>query len=733
MKTRALPLLFAFFILFITTHLSFAQSGKPQITDYIRQFAKDRPTIYIITSGVEATEIARTLQKSILEHHDVNKDKKVQLLTLSEVETEAKTSAFQVSIRIFLFARNELPASLPNTVKDLLPLSVDIIKEFDSTFTTVCLVPKAGDLAFSSLLIAPDIDRLKRLLDVFRSKSFSSYKEMLPPATETYLTHKIALFSDETSRPYVEKWGRVTAPRTWLQTKWYPINEFSKLTKESLQECNLAFFVEGHHRPNPAPPPLLKLLEQHNLTTSSVLVKKIATPEGYSTAVILAPDERILAKKVARYTNFADIPDNLLLVEAKDLHKIGGATLVVSGQGPTDDQKELIRALIAKTMRNELLLTLEERGEILRTLQKEITLEELQGATGTAEFLRRQGNLQYVWLYSVADYLGSTSYRTNERSLAGIPPTFTEGEPPEPSPQKPFFGGRKPKEQYEKEMADWKPLHTVWEQHRREFQVRLALTPCQWEREITLSSTAKVRGTLRLVDLKEGSAKVVWEYECHATITSPPAVYRSDKVVVRGYRNRPTPLEAPQNEAVCPPDMLRETATTAGRRGLDVLQEEVVLPDSRYPDVVAHTPPDDTPAKAKPVEKAEASDKGKSSSKPEPETKSPAIENKITPLVVVEVQADDGVVTVTPPENVTPHIGDIFYVLKKREIRDPTTGKVIETREQGFATLKVRVVSDKTVDCVPATPQDKAILAQILPGMKVKFSPRTPVTKNKPQ
>lgn len=120
-------------------------------------------------------------------------------------------------------------------------------------------------------------------------------------------------------------------------------------------------------------------------------------------------------------------------------------------------------------------------------------------------------------------------------------------------------------------------------------------------------------------------------------------------MAVLGYKNRLNPLEAPQNEAVCPPDMLRETAITAGRRGLDVLQEEVALPDSRYPDVVALTPPDDTPAKAKPVEKA-----------------------------------GDVVVTVTPPENVTPHIGDIFYVLKKREIRDPTTGKVIETREQGF-------------------------------------------------
>lgn len=93
------------------------------------------------------------------------------------------------------------------------------------------------------------------------------------------------------------------------------------------------------------------------------------------------------------------------------------------------------------------------RSYLIRAIPyPKLTLEALQGATGSVEFLRRKDNLRYVWLYSIVDYLCSTSYHTN-------------------------IGGSKPKEQYEKEMANWKPLHTVWKQHRREFQARLALTP----------------------------------------------------------------------------------------------------------------------------------------------------------------------------------------------------------------------------------------------------------------
>ena len=137
-------------------------------TSFNRQFAKDDPQTYFIVSGPEAARLARAEVAEILANKeykwDAKKGDKIHVLTLEEAEKEAAATHFGPHTRIFLIARNELTGALPENLQSALPVDLAAMPPRSGLLRTKCLNASAGKLCFAMAFVAPDGERLGRML-----------------------------------------------------------------------------------------------------------------------------------------------------------------------------------------------------------------------------------------------------------------------------------------------------------------------------------------------------------------------------------------------------------------------------------------------------------------------------------------------------------------------------------------------------------------------------------------
>jgi hypothetical protein len=378
--------------------------------------------------------------------------------------------------------------------------------------------------------------------------------------------------------------------------------------------------------------------------------------------------------------------------EAVDLRAVKHTVLLMSGSIP-DSDREQIRLLLAKDIRQALDMEVEERGPVMQVLQREVTLEQLQGASDTSRTLRRKAGLRYVWHFGVTDYGGSTEYQPEENRITPDPSPFSISEPSEPGRGGGLFGGhKKSDEEYNRDMNQYHQDHSDWEEKKREYDQRVQNASYQWNQQINSRSDAHVHGVLTLFDIQDGNGgKVIWQHDCDGA-DEQHGVLRTQHASVQGLDNRPASLEIPAASDTCPLDLLHGAVRSASRSVFAALQETALLPSA-------------------------------GGTLPAAEPTSAVASTGAAPASALVAAVQDGVVTLNVGAAQGLHINTrVTIPLKTRQITDPTTGAVLDTRVLDWIVLRVSAVGN-TADCVPATPQDAAKLSQVTVGMPAKWSP----------
>lgn len=701
--------------------------ARTDSTTFVREFAKCDVKVYLITSGPKAAAIAKTLQDDIITNRDAKPNQrspeKAPVLTLEEAEGEAsRNPKFSEATRVFLLSANEMERPLPEKLAGLCPVDAEQIHSTSSEVVARNLNPKAGKLAFSIGITAPDEVRLRKILAVFTAKSFAGYRSMLAVYTDKFDTVRLAVFSDPKDRAAVENWGRTSDPKVWFASQWRPLGDYARLKAEDLRDCNQVFFIDRSQPETTVPPPAAQLLASHTLKDTSILIERGKAENGRQVAVFSAPNDLSLAMKANRFPRFEAIAAGPIIEDLTDLRKVGRTTLMVlgvSGQATPDDL-ELIRLKVAREMRTKLNIVVEERGPIWQQLQKEVVFQDLQGATNTAQRLRQKNGVRYIWVLRLLDYNGNTSYEPAEKMASGPPPSYGQLHPDDPEPPEPvlsiFDHGRGKTAKHEEEMAKWQPLHDRWlarvDAHKAYCEQR---APCQFERMVTRSCNGRVKGVLSLIDLENASVPV-WEKEVdgqHA-VTS---VFATDRITVNGYGNRPASLQSPPTEDRCPTAILQEAAFQAGNRGISLLQETAWVSNKAVED--------------SPQELASGVTSGPNAPQVD-KVQSPTA----APLGAKVADVDKGTVVLKIDPVAGVRVGDKATVaLRIKTVNDPDDPtRILAQSVVEVLTLKIVTVKDNMAEAVAVTPQAKAGLGRVKVGMAVtcEHVPSAPAAPKRP-
>jgi hypothetical protein len=711
--------------LLLTFCIFSAYPAQAAETNIIREMAKNKARVIIIVSGPQASVHGKAVQGAILRHPECkHKPEEVSVVSIEEAEREAAPRPKEGPITfIWIIASKEWNGKIPEALTGLLPKRLSELKEGGGISKVEITSPKSRGLAFVVEIVAPDGERLSGLIDTFKSKS-ALIAEGLPFAA-SHGTYKLAAFSAPEDKDFAEIWGHAGGA-TWTDYKWFPLEERDKLSPEQLEEYNQVYFIDRSRKAGAAPGCVAPLLDGQNIKETTTLVRRGDLGHGLSIAVFTAPNQTILQAKAKRFGAFNGITGGQVVEDVKDLRHIGQTTLLISGAGPNAEDKEAIRLLTAKTMRDKLKMTVEERGDLLKLLRGEVTLEELQGATGTADMLRRKGNLRYIWLFHVLEYGGGTEYRTSEKlTQEDQAKPYTEREPQPDDGVKEVGGGRK--DAIARRRPIYESEHQKWEQDKRRWdREENANLRAQYDREITVTTGGKVRGILRLVDLKNSKSpvEVIWEQECNGSSFKGPDTFKRDSVTVRAG-SRPDSLSPPANTDTCSPALLKQAAVEAASHAILQVQETAWLPDGTEP--IAVTP-------VEPGEPGGPVGNGGAPPASGPGSVPPTVPVVAKPGQPLVASVDGNTVTITREGLADVKVGDrAMIILKTEPIKHPTTGEILREKIVESITLKIVHVDAKTLDGVPVSAAEAAKLPHVQSGAVVKiWRPIPPPGGSKP-
>lgn len=689
----------------------FRCAGLPQAnaTSFIRQFAKDDPHTQIIVSGPQAAALAKSLANDITMHRDYKArsgEEKVSILTLDQAEQAAQAPKFNDQNRIFLLATKELKGGLSANLAHACPIDLAQIPEGGGAVTTRNLNPRAGHLAFSMSVVAPDTERMQDLMGVF-SQPYADYKAMLPPINDKFETYRLAIFSADTDREAVEKWGRIDNKNAWTKYEWYPLSAYGSLAPEQQEERHLIFFLNRHDPRQAMPEALQKLLQDQRLGETTSVVLKAPGPNGLACAVFSSPSDLLLRKRAGQYRDFGAIPATPALDDATDLRTVDHSILLVHGAGvnlrPND--AEVIRTETVRTMRGEMKMTVEELGAQYDDLQRSILTQDLPGAIQGAQRIRDRSGVRYVWLLQVTEFGGKNSYLPVQKLVSPPPPPFEQAHPEDKEPVEPTldaFSGRGKKEQYEKDHAAWKPLHDDWLRRKAGYErAAETLFLCTWEQKVERESIANVQGVLRLIDLDHPNMPL-WEKACKGRRAFKSEVAKRT-VQVRGTKNLPMPMPTPPPDDLCPESLVQAAGVGTGAAGLFLLQSTALLSDGQPGSAPVQTRTQEKPADAPP---AAASG---------------------TKVAYVD---ENGVTLKVDPKA---GIQKGFWVdipLSVVDVPDPDNpGKILSQKVLEKVIVRVVSLRDNVAECVPVSDQEKAKLKRVKAGMLISDSYAAPDTK----
>lgn len=660
-------------------------------TNHIRELAKNKPKIFIVVSGPQAIVIGHTLQTAILRHSDnQHSAEDVRLLTIAQAATQAESEEFGKSPVVFLLVGKEMTGLLPPVLTGILPFPLRDPAEKISSIASTMSGSKRQQV-FTIGMFAPDMDRLQRLYGIFLAHQSDNYRSL--PFQDNYRSNRLALFSASASRSVLDSWGKTNDSHVWDDIVWHDLTESERMTPEQMEERTQVYFF-NRARNDAVPSAAAAVITSHALKPTTIIIEGQTLASGQSVVVFSAPSQMILEKKARHYPTLASLAGVPAVDEAVDLRDVKLTTLLMSGSIPEAD-REQVRLLLAKDIRQALGIDVEERGPVLRLLQQEVTLEQLQGASDTSRLLRRKSGLRYVWHFGVADYSGSTQYEPQETCMTPAPPPYSIAEPGEPGRGGGLFGGhKKSDDEYNRDMDQFREDHSAWEQKKTEYDARGQNAYYQWNQQINSRSVAHVQGVLTLFDMKSSQGgKVLWQHDCSGE-DEQHGILRTQHESVRGIDNRPSSLEVPTASETCSFELLHAAVRHASRSVFEALQETALLPSA-------------------------------GTSLPYAASVGAVAEVSRTPLrtdiagLVAGIQ--DGIVTLNVGTAQGLHTGSLVTVpLRTRQITDPVTGAVLDTRVIDRIVFRVSECH-RLADCVPATPQDSAKMSQVTVGMPVQW------------
>ena len=557
------------------------------------------------------------------------------------------------------------------------------------------------------LFIAPDGRRLRPLTQQLITRAAPKF-DMLP-FTSLAQTYKLATFSSVEDMEIADKWGLKGPSSEWVDYKWFPIAERNRIPDEQLREYNQAIFINRSIKNGVVPDAVRNAFDSFDPKNNTILVQTKDLGNRNKLIVFSTPNATLLAAKARTFASFDLMTEERYESAAKDLRNIGNTFLIMNGSGPSSSDKEGMAALIGRSMREKLRLPMVERSDTLGGIR----FDDMQNANDAAA-LRQRANLKYVWVYTVLDYIGTTTYKSGEKLIREEKMLAYEvaHQKDDPEPRlviNSVGGGRKDEEDrkkpiFEREHREWERRRSAYEDHEKS---RLT---SEWEREITQTYSAKTRGILRLMDIQDSqaAAKTVWEIDCEANTDRGPFSFKRDTVVLR-LGGKPRSMETPANSEQVPADILRASAVTAADRAIRFISENAWLPDGSEPQTAPNADP--------------VPDKKGLPQNPAPQTNPnpgvPAKEIKLEPLVVAEISGR--VLTITGGTNRGILVGDIVQVvLATRKIVSPTSGEVLSERVTDGILFRVTAVDDKTADCELQNALEGARLVKVQKGLVVK-------------
>jgi nuclear transport factor 2 (NTF2) superfamily protein len=654
-------------------------------TDLVRELAKNSPPIFIVCSGPQAQAVGEALQAKIRNHPDNKHDpSSVPVLSLDDAaKRDAADPQFRKSPLVFILVPKELTDPIPSRIAELLLFDVNDTKLHEPkgnlSMVSTALQPRPGtsDKLFTVEIVAPDQERAQRLVDRVVGRQAQNFREL--PFAETFRSNKVAIFSDVNLKDDSGRWGVLRGNDVWDYRTWHPLEARDAMNDAGFAEYDQVYFIdrsagEAGHGPATA------LLAPHTLKLTSVLVTRADNTDGTATIVISAPTATILRKKMQRFPTVADVPSGARVEEAIDMRRLGSAPLRIEGAGISDGEREAVRTRAAIEIR-QLGLTVEEGLDNLAGSGEELTPETLQGTGDSAKALRTRLGTKYLWLYTITEYGGRTTYAPKVRRIDQPPTPFTQEEPVRPTQ-----GKKESNDDFQRRVNDWQRDHDTWRTRRDEYRLKYYGSDVQWERSILETASANVHGKLTLIALKgQHAGDVVWDQDCAGT-DSVTTTNRSEMTVVRGFETKPQSLDVPEAFDSCPTAIKENAAFNAAKTGADTLQEQAILPGTGL---------DNASGEAAVSHLAEG----------------PVIADIQDHVVTLSAGAADGL----KPGML------VMVPTRTRDITDPRTGAVLDTRVAVSVTLRV-TSSGRLADCVPNGPKDVASFDTLKVGMPVMWS-----------
>lgn len=696
-------------------------------TTLIRELAKNKPNIIIITSGPLAADAAQTLQHAILSHADNKNHKPDQVPILSiadgaDAVSKAGTDKSPSPSVIFLLVKSEVKGEMPAAISGALPVQWSKIPRIVSVATTT--ITRPAPLTFSVAVVATDKKHLENLVQVVLNRRGVEFRNL--PFTHQVKTNRIALFCSPDDKGALENWGRIreAAPRqspsmfTEVENdlRCYALDARATLRPEELDGCDEAYFVSRSRTNPPLPDATTALLSGRTIKDVTTAIVRGETPGGAAVVLFSAPNGIILRAKAAKYPSIDAVPTAPVIEEVKDLRAVQSSTLIVWGTRLSEQQAEDIRFDLERKVQENLKIQVEKRGPILERLKNEIATQELLGRTDTGNMLRAQDGLRYIWVLRITEWSGSTEYKPEEQMTGSDAiPAFSKHEPQWPTDYdiKSVGGGRKAEEErkypiYQADHKKWVEEKDVYEEHERR------TLPVQWERKVVSTASAHVSGILQLIDIRSSQevGSVLWERNCQGAEFST-TVTRTENVTMHGVGNRPNSLQVPDRTNTCDADQMLKAAYKADLDAVKILQETAWLPDGTAPPA-----PIQKQEEAKPPVPSEQGAKPPPPDTPKPPTppEIPLAPPGFTGPKVAQVK-DGTVILKIEPGSV--HVGDKAEVATKlTPIPDPDdAGKVLRWDVDARIILRVVRVVENTADCVPANKDEAAKIDQVKPGM----------------
>jgi hypothetical protein len=580
-----------------------SQFAPTTLTSTIRELAKGSPRSVIVYSGPQAAGVAQELQRVILRHPECkHKAEEVAVVPPEEAEQAYRdaagkdTTGKRVSV-LFIIVHREARSGMPSDLAALMPVRPEDVRPNEAVLECIGLSNTSpsgkAPLVMSVAMIAPDAAGLKRLLDRFVARAAPNFRQI--PFTERYRLNRVARFCDPADEDAVRSWGVDSAdPHSWNETRTYKLADRATIPAGELDGWSEAYFIDRSRRNQQVPEPAAKALADERVGELTTIVKRIDQNDGRSIVVFTAPDDLLLRGYVEKYPTIRETPGHEQ-ADAIDLPVIGSTTLLVSGLSVgTDDKevKEAIRTELGQDMGEKLKIDIQPRGDVLAVLQREVTLQDLLGATGTADLLRGK-RLRYVWLFHLTECVRTTEYKPSDRLVSTNAPLPYKVAHASDDPEPVYdgyvagpFSGRGRKEREANERAAWQPKYDAWRRRQLWYDSQLPPTTCEWELSTVRQESASVKGILQLVDLgsREGAAKMIWAKEADGSETGPAETYQpARRVTVQGVGTRPASLPTPPREDRCQPALLVRAARRAGGAAIAELRRTARLPDNSAP------------------------------------------------------------------------------------------------------------------------------------------------------